>query len=140
MPWVLLSGGVDDETFERQVGTACRAGASGVLVGRSVWAEAATLAPDARDAFLASTGRERLARLAALVDDLGAPWRPRWTRARAPEAPGVRLVRGVLTATGGVRDIDLLVVGEINADIVVTDPDPRPRRSARPSGSSRASG
>ena len=87
VPWVLLSGGVDDETFERQVGTACRAGASGVLVGRSVWAEAATLAPDARDAFLASTGRERLARLAALVDDLGAPWRPRWTRARSPEAP-----------------------------------------------------
>jgi len=87
VPWVLLSGGVDDETFERQVATACRAGASGVLVGRSVWAESATLAPDARDAFLASTGRERLARLAALVDDLGAPWRPRWTRARAPESP-----------------------------------------------------
>ena len=87
VPWVLLSGGVDDETFERQVGTACRAGASGVLVGRSVWAEAATMAPDARDAFLASTGRERLGRLATLVDELGAPWRPRWTRARAPEAP-----------------------------------------------------
>jgi tagatose-1,6-bisphosphate aldolase len=87
VPWVLLSGGVDDATFERQVGTACRAGASGVLVGRSVWAEAATLAPDARDAFLASTGRERLTRLAALVDDLGVPWRPRWARARGPEAP-----------------------------------------------------
>ena len=87
VPWVLLSGGVDDETFERQVGTACRAGASGVLVGRSVWAEAATLAPDARDAFLASTGASRLARLAALVDDLGAPWRPRWTRRATPEAP-----------------------------------------------------
>ena len=45
LPWVLLSGGVDDATFERQVAVACRAGASGVLVGRSVWAEAATLAP-----------------------------------------------------------------------------------------------
>ena len=44
LPWVLLSGGVDDATFEAQVETACRAGASGVLVGRSVWAEAATLA------------------------------------------------------------------------------------------------
>ncbi len=87
VPWVLLSGGVDDETFERQVGAACRAGASGVLVGRSVWAEAATMAPDDRDTFLSSTGRERLSRLAALVDDLGAPWRPRWTRARAPEPP-----------------------------------------------------
>ena len=87
MPWVLLSGGVDDETFERQVAAACRAGASGVLVGRSVWAEAATMAPDARDAFLETTGHARLARLAALVDDLGAPWRPRWARARSPEAP-----------------------------------------------------
>ena len=39
---------------------------------------------------------------------------------------GVGLVRGVLTATRGVRDLDLLVVGEINPDIVVTDPDPVP--------------
>ena len=44
VPWVLLSGGVDDATFERQVAVACRAGASGVLVGRSVWAEAANTA------------------------------------------------------------------------------------------------
>ena len=43
LPWVLLSGGVDDATFEAQVRVACLAGASGVLVGRSVWAEAATL-------------------------------------------------------------------------------------------------
>ena len=88
VPWVLLSGGVDDATFERQVATACRAGASGVLVGRSVWAEAATLEPAARDAFLGTTGRERLDRLTSLVDDLAAPWRPRWTAARAPEPPG----------------------------------------------------
>ncbi len=73
-PWVLLSGGVDDTTFERQVAAACRAGASGVLVGRSVWAPAATLPPPERDAWLAGEGRARLARLAALVDDLGAPW------------------------------------------------------------------
>ena len=90
VPWVLLSGGVDDATFERQVAVACRAGASGVLVGRSVWADAATMAPAARDAFLATTGRERLGRLAAMVDELGAPWRERWTAARQPEpaAPG----------------------------------------------------
>jgi tagatose-1,6-bisphosphate aldolase len=87
VPWVLLSGGVDDATFERQVAVACRAGASGVLVGRSVWAEAATLEPDARDAFLSTTGRERLDRLTRLVDELGEPWRPRWTAARAPETP-----------------------------------------------------
>jgi tagatose-1,6-bisphosphate aldolase len=87
VPWVLLSGGVDDATFERQVAVACRAGASGVLVGRSVWAEAATLRPAARDAFLSTTGRRRLDRLTSLVDELGAPWRARWAAARAPEPP-----------------------------------------------------
>jgi tagatose-1,6-bisphosphate aldolase len=74
VPWVLLSGGVDDATFEGQVAVACRAGASGVLVGRSVWAPAATLPPAERDAWLAREGRARLARLADLVDELGVPW------------------------------------------------------------------
>lgn len=79
LPWVLLSGGVDDATFEAQVRVACEAGASGVLVGRSVWAEAATLAPLERDAFLRTTGRERLGRLVELVDALGKPWHARQT-------------------------------------------------------------
>lgn len=87
VPWVLLSGGVDDATFERQVRVACEAGASGVLVGRSVWAEAATLAPAERDGFLTTEGRARLRRLTELVDDVGAPWRPRWAAAHRPEAP-----------------------------------------------------
>ena len=79
LPWVLLSGGVDDATFEAQVRVACGAGASGVLVGRSVWAEAATLAPLERDAFLRTTGRERLGRLVDLADELGRPWHTRPT-------------------------------------------------------------
>jgi tagatose-1,6-bisphosphate aldolase len=74
VPWVLLSGGVDDATFEAQVRVACEAGASGVAVGRSVWAEAATLAPAERDVFLRGTGRSRLAGLVDLVDQLGRPW------------------------------------------------------------------
>jgi tagatose 1,6-diphosphate aldolase len=88
VPWVLLSGGVDDATFEAQVTAACAAGASGVLVGRSVWAEAATLAPDARDAFLSTTGRERLLRLAGLVDRVGRPWHERRTRITSATMPG----------------------------------------------------
>jgi tagatose-1,6-bisphosphate aldolase len=76
-PWVLLSGGVDDATFAAQTEVACRAGASGVLVGRSVWAEAATLGPDARDRFLATEGRARLGALVDLVDDVGRPWHAR---------------------------------------------------------------
>jgi len=74
LPWVLLSGGVEDDLFEKQVRVACGAGASGVLAGRSVWAEAAALGPTDRTDFLRATGRERLARLVGLVDDLGRPW------------------------------------------------------------------
>lgn len=88
VPWVLLSGGVDEATFEAQVSTACDAGASGVLVGRSVWAEAATMAPAARDAFLATTGRERLGRLADLVESVGRPWHDRPSRLTSAQMPG----------------------------------------------------
>jgi tagatose-1,6-bisphosphate aldolase len=88
VPWVILSGGVDDATFEAQAETACRAGASGVLVGRSVWAEAATMNPDGRDRFLATTGRERLRRLADLVDAVGRPWHERSTRITSASPPG----------------------------------------------------
>jgi tagatose 1,6-diphosphate aldolase len=88
VPWVLLSGGVDDATFERQVAVACDAGASGALVGRSVWAEAAPLAEPDRTTFLASTGRGRLARLAAIIEAHGRPWRERWTGFVRPEEPG----------------------------------------------------
>jgi tagatose 1,6-diphosphate aldolase len=88
VPWVLLSGGVDDATFEAQVEVACASGASGVLAGRSVWEQAATLDAAGRDNFLATTGRERLARLAALVDRAGRSWRDHpGALANAPE-PG----------------------------------------------------
>ena len=85
---MLLSGGVDEATFEAQVETACRAGASGVLVGRSVWAEAATMAPQARDAFLMTTGRQRLGRLVELVDAVGHPWQERPGRLMDAPSPG----------------------------------------------------
>jgi tagatose-1,6-bisphosphate aldolase len=88
VPWVLLSGGVDEAMFEAQVSTACAAGASGVLVGRSVWAEAAILAPPGRDAFLAGTGRARLQRLAELVDARGRPWHDRPGRVASAPQPG----------------------------------------------------
>jgi len=87
LPWVLLSGGVDDATFEAQVEVACGAGASGVLVGRSVWAPAAGLAPDARSAWLGSEGIARLRRLVELVERAGHPWRARWAEATRPDMP-----------------------------------------------------
>lgn len=87
LPWVLLSGGVDDTMFEAQVETACRAGASGVLVGRSVWAAAATMPTGDREAWLADEGATRLRRLAQLVERIGRPWGPRWEAACRPESP-----------------------------------------------------
>jgi tagatose-1,6-bisphosphate aldolase len=77
VPWVLLSGGVDDATFERQVEVACRAGASGVLVGRSVWAEATRLRGADRQGFLATEAVERLARLVSTIEAHGRPWSDR---------------------------------------------------------------
>jgi tagatose-1,6-bisphosphate aldolase len=87
VPWGLLSGDVGDRTFERQVAVACEAGASGVLAGRSVWDEAATMPAADRDAFLVTTARERPAGLADMAEALSAPWRPRWNAARRPDAP-----------------------------------------------------
>ena len=74
--------------------TACEAGSSGVLVGRSVWAEAATLEPVARDGFLATTGRDRLRRLAELVDGAGRPWHARPGRLATATMPGESWYRG----------------------------------------------
>jgi tagatose 1,6-diphosphate aldolase len=94
LPWVLLSGGVDDAMFESQVEVACQAGASGVLVGRSVWAGAASLHGEERDRWLASEGRRRLERLVELVERVGGPWRDRWLAAKPVEQPGEGWYRG----------------------------------------------
>lgn len=73
IPWILLSAAVDFETFVRQVTMACRAGASGIAVGRAVWQETVSLNGEARLAFLRTTGRQRLSRLTALCSELGKP-------------------------------------------------------------------
>jgi tagatose-1,6-bisphosphate aldolase len=49
IPWAILSAGVDDVTFEAQTQVACEAGASGVLVGRSVWKESIHMEGAERD-------------------------------------------------------------------------------------------
>jgi tagatose-1,6-bisphosphate aldolase len=74
IPWVLLSASVDFETFLRQVTAACKAGASGVAVGRAVWREATEVPPASRQEFLDLTARERMRRITALVDALANPW------------------------------------------------------------------
>jgi tagatose 1,6-diphosphate aldolase len=74
VPWVLLSGAAEYEMYLRQVMVACRAGASGVTVGRAVWQEAPALNGEARTAFLHGAARERMARVTALCDSLARPW------------------------------------------------------------------
>lgn len=73
-PWVLLSASVDFETFLRQVTVACRAGASGVAVGRAVWQDATPLNGYERSAFLRDVAYSRMQRITALCDALARPW------------------------------------------------------------------
>ena len=73
VPWVLLSAGVNFEEFKRQTVVACRAGASGVMAGRSVWKEAADLEGDAQAAFLEMTARERMVCLGKIIAEHAQP-------------------------------------------------------------------
>jgi tagatose 1,6-diphosphate aldolase len=75
LPWVLLSAGVDFDSFKKQVEIACRAGASGFLAGRALWQEAAKIrSRDERMRFFQNTAAPRLKQLAEIADGCGKPW------------------------------------------------------------------
>jgi tagatose 1,6-diphosphate aldolase len=75
LPWVLLSAGVDFESFRKQVKIACKAGASGFLAGRALWQEGAQIrSRDERMKFFQTTAAPRLKELAELADSYGKPW------------------------------------------------------------------
>src|SRR5690606_32489086 len=75
-PWVLLSAGVDFEQYRRQVEMALESGgASGTLGGRAYWKEYFQRdTPGTRTEFAATTGRARVAEVAAMVRESGTPW------------------------------------------------------------------
>jgi len=73
-PWIILSAGVSFEEFERQTAVACENRASGVLVGRAVWAEASELDGEARSEFLRTTATVRMQRLTEVIEKLGRSW------------------------------------------------------------------
>lgn len=75
VPWVLLSAGVDFDTFLRQLTIACQEGASGAMAGRAVWKEAVGLQGDDLISFLQNTGADRMSRLTHLCEALGKSWR-----------------------------------------------------------------
>jgi tagatose 1,6-diphosphate aldolase len=87
VPWVLLGGGADAATLEQQVEEACAAGASGFIVGRTLFDGALVEDRAAADRALAETSRPLLERLAASARLLGTPWRRR-LGAIAPPPPG----------------------------------------------------
>lgn len=82
VPWALLSEGVDYDAFRRLAQLACQAGASGVIVGRSVWSEAVALHGAERTNFLATTARQRMDDLAQICASFAVPWH---TQTHAPE-------------------------------------------------------
>lgn len=69
LPWVLLSAGVDFESFRKQVQMACKAGASGFLAGRALWQEGAQIrSREERFDFFQNTAAVRLRELAEIAD------------------------------------------------------------------------
>lgn len=75
IPWVILSAGVDFETFLQQVEIACRAGASGFLGGRAIWQEVVRITdPTARVEWLSTVGADRLKKLIEVANKYATPW------------------------------------------------------------------
>ncbi|MFQ3648081.1 MAG: hypothetical protein SNJ80_14235, partial [Anaerolinea sp.] len=74
VPWVLLSAGVDFDTFAEQTLIACQQGASGYLAGRAIWKECVVMSPEERGRFLATTARERVEKLNAIAEQNARPW------------------------------------------------------------------
>ncbi|OJV59635.1 MAG: hypothetical protein BGO38_12590 [Cellulomonas sp. 73-145] len=72
-PWVVLSQGVDRDSFLAAVTAACRGGASGFLAGRALWSDVVGR-PDV-PAALAAVSVPRLERLVEVVDAEARPWR-----------------------------------------------------------------
>jgi tagatose 1,6-diphosphate aldolase len=84
VPWVLLGGGADAGRLEEQVAEACEAGASGFIVGRTLWD--AALVEDAAEsvARLEALSAPLLGRLGAVARQHAAPWRARVGEIAAP--------------------------------------------------------
>jgi len=74
VPWILLSAAVDYETFVGQVTVACKAGASGIAVGRAVWQEAVSMTGEERSEFLHKVARPRISRLTSLCNASARPY------------------------------------------------------------------
>jgi len=88
LPWVLLSAGVDFDSFKKQVEIACKAGASGFLAGRALWQEGAQIrSREERMKFFRNTAAPRLEELAEVAGSHGQPWYSRLGAGNGKFAP-----------------------------------------------------
>ena len=67
MPWTLLSGGGDYQSYRDQVQVAVSAGCSGFMAGRALWGEAALAPADQRASIITELVAPRLAELRSIV-------------------------------------------------------------------------
>ncbi len=84
VPWVLLSGGVEASMFSLQATAACKAGSSGVMVGRALWnpaIKASAGGTDGRISILQSRSRHELISLTEIVHTHGTPF---WQKTGRP--------------------------------------------------------
>ncbi len=77
VPWVLLGGGASEDVIGGQIEDACRAGASGFIVGRTLFDAGLVVDPDESRQALLTRSRPLLERLAAIAERLAVPWRER---------------------------------------------------------------
>lgn len=107
-PWVLLSAGSTPGDFLKLLTYAYRAGASGYLAGRAIWAEAFARFPDltAMEAALAADAPAVMDRLNALTQADATPWtrHPAWADgvAMTPAGEGFAPAYGRFAATGAL--------------------------------------
>ncbi len=83
VPWALLSGGDPFDLFREQVQVACKAGASGFMVGRALWNSAIIAPVDQRSDRIEHELRPRFRQLAAIAFEHGRDW---GTIHRGPDA------------------------------------------------------
>jgi tagatose 1,6-diphosphate aldolase len=77
VPWVLLGGGASEDAIGGQIEDACRAGASGFIVGRTLFDAGLVTDPEESRRALLEHSRPLLERLASLAERLATPWRDR---------------------------------------------------------------
>lgn len=72
VPWALLSGGGDYETFRAQLMVAAAQGASGFMVGRALWSEA--IRREGRSKVISDLVKPRFTELEAIARSTARPW------------------------------------------------------------------